>query len=59
MEPLVHLDGSVTNDRRGTPTSGYSMIDASSDEDATAKARRCPIPESGGTVEIALSRDVI
>jgi hypothetical protein len=49
----VHPDGSVTNDGNGNPASGYSMIDAASDEDATEKARRCPILETGGTVDIA------
>lgn len=31
---------------------GYSIIEAASLEDATAKAGGCPVLESGGTVEV-------
>lgn len=45
--------GGVASDGGSNPASGYSIIDASDLDDATAKAKGCPIIEEGGTVEVA------
>ena len=49
----VRPDGSVADDGGANPASGYSLIEASSLEDAQAKAKGCPILAAGGSVEIA------
>ena len=54
----VHSDGSVTSDGGANPASGYSLVEASSLEDAIAKARGCPILASGGSVELAEAIDM-
>jgi hypothetical protein len=46
-------NGSVVGDGGANPVSGYSIIEASSAEDAVAKAKSCPIITAGGSVEIA------
>jgi hypothetical protein len=46
-------NGSVVNDGGPNPATGYSIIEASSQEDAVAKAKGCPIIAAGGSVEIA------
>ena len=46
-------NGSVIGDGGANPVSGYSIIEASSAEDAVAKAKGCPIIAAGGSVEIA------
>ena len=38
--------------------SGYSLIEASSIEDAHAKAKGCPLLKAGGTIEIAQAMDM-
>ncbi len=53
MSTTVHADGSVTDDGGSNPVSGISFIAASSIEDAIAKAKRCPIRDSGGSIELA------
>lgn len=40
------------------PTSGYSLIEASSIDDATEKAKGCPILAGGGSVEVCETIDV-
>ncbi len=40
------------------PTSGYSLIEASSIDDATEKAKGCPILAAGGSVEVCETIDV-
>ena len=46
-------------DNGGTnPASGYSLIEASTLDDAVAKAKRCPILESGGSIELAEALDM-
>src|SRR5436189_6297454 len=45
--------GSVVGDGGANPVSGYSIIEASSSEDAVAKAKNCPIISAGGSVEVA------
>ena len=54
----VNSDGSVTGDGGANPVAGYSLIEASSDADAVAKAKGCPILASGGSVEIAEAFDM-
>ncbi len=49
----VNSDGSVTDDGGANPVSGYGMFEASDLDDATAKARECPILAAGGSVELA------
>jgi hypothetical protein len=36
----------------GGPAGGYTIIDAASLEDATDKAKGCPVLSSGGTVQV-------
>ncbi len=40
------------------PASGYGLFEASDLNDAIAKARACPVLESGGTVELAEALDM-
>lgn len=54
----VASDGSVSDDGGANPASGYSLIEAASDDDAIAKARGCPILASGGSVEVAEAFDM-
>ena len=54
----VKPDGSVAGDGGANPASGYSLIEASSIEEATEKAKGCPILKIGGTVEVAEAIDV-
>jgi hypothetical protein len=35
------------------PTTGYSVVSASSDEEAMEMAQACPIYQEGGVVEVA------
>jgi hypothetical protein len=46
-------NGSVIGNGGANPVSGYSIIEASSSDDAVAKAKSCPIIAAGGSVEIA------
>jgi hypothetical protein len=54
----VRADGSLVSGGGANPVSGYSLISASSLEDAHAKARGCPLLKSGGTIEIAEAFDM-
>lgn len=54
----VHPDGSVTNDGGANPASGYSLVEASSLDDALAKAKGCPILQANGSVEVAETFDM-
>ena len=54
----VGLSKTVTNDGvldhgGANPASGYSIISAGTIDDAVAKAKGCPVLESGGSVELA------
>lgn len=53
MSNTVASDGSVAANGGANPASGYSIIEASSMEDATTKAKGCPILARGGSVEVA------
>ena len=58
MSSTVKSDGSLVEGGGANPVSGYSLIDASSLEDAHSKAKGCPLLESGGTIEIAEAFDM-
>jgi hypothetical protein len=49
----VQADGNLSDNNGGTNPSGYSLIEASSLQDAHEKAKGCPILKAGGTIEIA------
>jgi hypothetical protein len=54
----VKSDGSLSSGGGVNPVSGYSLVSASSLEDAHAKARGCPLLKAGGTIEIAEAFDM-
>ena len=49
----VQSNGSVSDDGGANPVSGFSVIEASSHDDAVAKAKGCPILSAGGSVEVS------
>ena len=54
----VTSDGSLASGGGANPASGYSLIEASSLEDAHKKAKGCPILQAGGSIEIAQAMDM-
>jgi hypothetical protein len=54
----VMPDGSLSSNGGANPVSGYSLIEASSLEDAHMKAKGCPLLKAGGTIEIAEAMDM-
>ncbi len=54
----VRPDGSLSSDGGANPASGYSLIEASSLDDAHKKAKGCPLLKAGGTIEIAQAMDM-
>lgn len=48
----------VVGNGGANPASGYSLIEASTLDDAIAKAKACPILTSGGSVELAEAHDM-
>ena len=54
----VKSDGSLVSGGGANPISGYSLIEATSLEDAHKKAKGCPILNAGGTIEIAQAMDM-
>jgi len=54
----VKPDGSLVGGGGANPISGYSLIEASSLEDAHKKAKGCPILKAGGSIEIAQAMDM-
>jgi hypothetical protein len=54
----VKSDGSLAAGGGANPASGYSLIEASSLDDAHKKASKCPILSAGGTIEIAQAMDM-
>jgi len=54
----VSPDGSVAENAEANPATGYGLFEAANLEDAIAKARGCPILESGGSVELAEAIDM-
>lgn len=53
MAKTVAPNGSIATNGGPNPARGYSIIEASSIDDATAKAKGCPVLASGGSVEVA------
>jgi hypothetical protein len=49
----IASNGSVSEGGGSNPVTGYSIIQASSLDDAVAKAKSCPQLDSGGTIEVA------
>lgn len=58
MSTTVASDGSVIDNGGANPASGYSLIEASSHDDAVSKAKGCPLLASGGSVELAEAFDM-
>jgi hypothetical protein len=58
MSSTIKSDGSLVEGGGANPISGYSLIEASSLEDAHKKAKGCPILKAGGTIEIAQAMDM-
>jgi hypothetical protein len=54
----VKSDGSLIEGGGANPVAGYSLIEASSLQDAHQKARGCPMLARGGTIEIAQTLDM-
>ena len=54
----VKSDGSLIEGGGANPVSGYSLIEASSLQDAHKKAKGCPMLARGGTIEIAETLDM-
>ena len=53
MSTTVLPGGKVENNGGANPISGYSLIEAADVDAAVAYAKKCPILEDGGSVEIA------
>lgn len=53
LSTTVGSDGSISEGGGSNPASGYSVIEASSVENACEMARGCPLLASGGSVEVA------
>lgn len=58
VSTTVNSNGSVVDDGGSNPASGYSLVEASSRDDAISKAKGCPILKSGGSVEVAEALDM-
>ncbi|MFO1269253.1 MAG: hypothetical protein U1F67_22360 [Rubrivivax sp.] len=54
----VKSDGSLAAGGGANPASGYSLIEASSLDDAHKKAKGCPLLKNGGSIEIAQAIDM-
>jgi hypothetical protein len=54
----VRPDGSLVDGGGANPVAGYSLIEASSLQDAHKKAKACPMLTHGGTIEIAQTLDM-
>jgi len=54
----VKADGTLADGGGANPASGYSLVEASSLEDAHKKAKGCPLLKRGGTIEIAQCMDM-
>jgi len=58
MSSTVNSDGSVSDNGGSNPATGYSLIEATDINDATEKAKGCPILADGGSVEVAEAFDM-
>ena len=54
----ILADKSVVDNGGANPASGYSLIEASSLDDAIEKGKGCPIFSDGGSIEIAEAFDM-
>lgn len=54
----VRPDGTVSDNGGANPASGYSLIEATDADDAVAKAKGCPILQTGGSIEVAEAFDM-
>lgn len=54
----VKSDGSLIDGGGANPATGYSLIEASSLQDAHMKTKGCPLLAAGGTIEIAQAVDM-
>ena len=54
----VKSNGNVDSNGGANPASGYSLIEASSLDNALEKAQGCPVLASGGSVEVAEAMDM-
>ena len=48
----VHADGSVTDGGGANPVTGYTLLEATSLDDAVSLAKSNPIFEGGGSIEV-------
>ena len=55
----IASDGSVSDGGGANPASGYTVIEADSVDDAVAKSKGSPILQSGGSVEVAETFDIM
>jgi len=55
----VSSDGSVSSGGGANPVSGYSIIDVSDIDAAIDAAKGCPVLQSGGSVEVAETFNVM
>ena len=58
VSSTIRADGSLVSGGGANPASGYSLIEASSLEDAHTKAKGCPLLKAGGSIEIAQAMDM-
>ena len=49
----VAADGTISAGGGANPVTGYTVVSADSIDDALAKAKGCPIRDSGGSIEVA------
>ena len=49
----VASDGSTSSGGGANPATGYSLVSASSIEEAVEKAKGCPVLANGGSVEVS------
>ncbi len=54
----INSDGSTTPGGGSNPATGYTLIEADSQEAAVALAKGCPILDSGGSIEVATAFDM-
>lgn len=53
LSSTVYSDHTVSDNGGSNPVSGYSFVQADSDDDAQEMAKGCPILDAGGSVEVA------
>ena len=54
----VNANGSVSPGGGANPVSGYTVVNAASQDEANAIAKGCPILVAGGSVEVAVLLDM-